>query len=45
MKLVKPLTPFLSAFTCAAVSRTTAVGGRTGLISLISFALETPDFA
>ena len=45
MKLVKLLTPFLSSLTCADVSRTCALGGRTRFSSRISFGVETPCLA
>ena len=45
MKDVKPLIPFLSSFTWALVSRTCAVGGRSGRISPISFDVGTPCLA
>ena len=45
MNVVKPLTVFLSSSTWAEASRACAVGGSTGCISLISFAVDTPVFA
>jgi hypothetical protein len=35
---------FLSSFTCAFASRTTAVAGRSGWISEINWSVLTPDF-
>ncbi len=44
MKLVNPLTLFLSSFTWAETLRTCAEAGNRGLISSISFDVGTPAF-
>ena len=45
MNVVKPLTVFLSSFTCALASRACAVGGSNGLICVINSDEVTPLFA
>jgi hypothetical protein len=44
MNVVKPLTVFLSSFTCAEASRACAFGGSTDRISLMRFDEGTPLF-